>query len=151
MKVKITLGLSMLVASLFSVESALAAAKPITGVNCNGGFFVRTPDKHIHWIDEGTKKHTEVYSQKDNIYAMAQCGAGVITVFQRLEAGEESFSAYYSPNCKNIGSEVGKSVSIYQGKEKINRIESLDGELSIRLGNNTYLKGKTCASVTKES
>jgi hypothetical protein len=151
-KSTITLGAAALMASLFSLDSAVAGGtKPIAGVNCNGGFFVKSPDRHIHWIDQAAKTRTEVYSQKDEIYAMAQCGAGVISVFKSIQSGEETHSAYYSPNCMNIGSEAGDSVKIYRGKAKINRIDNSDGKLELRLVGNTYLRGDSCASVVSGS
>jgi hypothetical protein len=126
---------------------ASAAAKPITGVTCNNGFFVRTPDKSIHWIDEKTEEHVRVYDKSDDIYAMAQCGTGVITVFEKKVNGEQEYNAIYSPNCMDIGSEKGLSSQIYKGKEKINRIDSKDGKLEIRFVNKTYLRGESCDSV----
>ncbi len=142
--------LSQILLGFTTSTTVFAAAKPISGVNCNGGFFVRTPDKHIHWIDEKTEEHVEVYDESDDIYAMAQCGTGVITVFEKQLNGEQEYNAIYSPNCMNIGSEAGLSTQIYQGNEKINRIDSNNGKLEIRFVNNTYLRGESCASVHAE-
>ncbi|WP_067861952.1 hypothetical protein [Neptuniibacter marinus] len=139
---------SQILLGLSIASTALAAAKPIAGVTCNNGFFVRTPDKHIHWIDEATQKHVEVYDQTDDIYAMVQCGTGVITVFAKEVNDAQQYSAIYSPNCMNIGSVTGQSSLIYQGKEPINKIDTTDGKLAIRFVNNTYLRGKNCASVS---
>ncbi|MDO6486600.1 hypothetical protein Q4503_02740 [Colwellia sp. 6_MG-2023] len=146
------IGMSLIVVSqlclgLVTSTTAIAAAKPISGVSCNDGFFVRTPDKHIHWINEETEDHVEVYDQSDDIYAMAQCGTGVVTVFEKIIDGNQQYNAIYSPNCMDIGSEKGLSSQIYQGKEKINRIDSKDGKLEIRFVNKTYLRGESCDSV----
>ncbi|MBU2877627.1 hypothetical protein [Aliiglaciecola lipolytica] len=140
--------ISQMLLGLAVSTTVSAAAKPITGVSCNGGFFVRTPDKHIHWIDEETEEHVQVYDKSDDIYAMAQCGTGVVTVFEKQIDGEQQYNATYSPNCMNIGSEKGLSSHIYEGKEKINKIDAKDGKLEIRFVNNTYLRGETCASVS---
>jgi hypothetical protein len=148
---KISIGLivcSQLLVGLSHSSVALAAAKPISGVSCNGGFFVRTPDKHIHWIDEETDKHVQVYDETDDIYAMAQCGSGVVTVFEKQLDNEQQYSAVYSPNCMNIGSDEGLSSQIYQGTEKINKISAVGNKLEMRLVNNTYLRGDSCASVS---
>jgi hypothetical protein len=139
---------SQLCLGFVTSTTATAAAKPISGVSCNGGFFVRTPDKHIHWINEETEDHIEVYDQNDSIYAMAECGSGVATVFEKLIDGQQEYKAIYSPNCMNIGSEKGLSSKIYQGKEKINKIDSKNGKLELRFVNNTYLRGESCASVS---
>ncbi|GAC07813.1 MAG: hypothetical protein CL578_01910 [Alteromonadaceae bacterium] len=148
-KVSVSLiAVSQLFLGLVISSTVLAAAKPITGVSCNGGFFVRTPDKHIHWIDEETEEHVQVYDKSDDIYAMAQCGTGVVTVFEKQINGEQEYNAIYSPNCMNIGSENGLSSHIYQGKDKINKIAANDGKLEIRFVNNTYLRGESCASVS---
>lgn len=138
---------SQLCLGLVTSTSAIAAAKPITGVSCNGGFFVRTPDKHIHWINEETEDHVEVYDQSDDIYAMAQCGTGVVTVFEKIIDGNQQYNAIYSPNCMDIGSKEGLSSQIYQGNEKINRIDAKNGKLEIRFVNKTYLRGESCDSV----
>ena len=91
-----------------------------------------------------------MYDESDDIYAMAQCGTGVITVFEKQLNGEQEYNAIYSPNCMNIGNEAGLSTQIYQGNEKINRIDSNNSKLEIRFVNNTYLRGDSCASVHAE-
>ena len=117
------LNLTTLIIIILIPMKVLGAAKPITGVSCQEGFYILTPDKHIHWIRDQQKERTLVYSEGDDIsYAMAECGTGVITVFENKQLQTPHYSAYYSPNCRNIGVEVGETKSIYQGEVKNNRI-----------------------------
>ena len=127
---------------------AFGAAKPMTGVSCQGGFFVRTPDKHIHWIHDEIAEPVQVYSQNDDIYAMAECGTGVVTVFENKQTDKPVYAAFYSPNCRDIGREQGQTRNIYQGDVKINRIRPSSEGLEIRLVNNQLLRGESCSAIT---
>ncbi|MEZ7276946.1 hypothetical protein [Pseudoalteromonas sp. 68 DY56-GL68] len=146
-----SLNLTTLIIIILMPMKALSAAKPITGVSCQEGFYILTPDKHIHWIRDQQKERTLVYSEGDDIYAMAECGTGVITVFENKQLQTPHYSAYYSPNCRNIGAEVGETKSIYQGEVKINHIQATPKSLKIRLANNALFSSNSCTDLAMQS
>ncbi|MEG3766760.1 hypothetical protein [Alteromonas sp. 14N.309.X.WAT.G.H12] len=148
-KQKTTLCLPAIILALVSTSS-WGAAKPITGVSCQGGFFIRTPDKHIHWINDEKGEPVRVYEDKDEIYAMAECGTGVITVFEKKAQDKHEYAAYYSPNCQHIGSEEGETLNLYKGEVKINRIRPSADGVEIRLVNNQILRGASCSALHQQ-
>ena len=145
-----TVFLGIFLACLGVAPAAQAGAKPLR-VICQGGFFVKSPDKSIHWINADLSKKVEVYSQRNRLYALAQCDSGVISVFQKSVAGQDRYEAFYSPNCLNIGSENGKTQKVYTGNLRINKITPLNPGVEIRLEGNQYLRGRSCAAVEKHS
>ncbi|MBU2978485.1 hypothetical protein [Alteromonas sp. C1M14] len=147
-KQKTMLCLPALVLALVSTSS-WGAAKPVTGVSCQGGFFIRTPDKHIHWINDEKDERVQVYEDKDEIYAMAECGTGVITVFEKSAEDKQEYAAYYSPNCQHIGSEEGETQNLYKGELKINRIKPDEEGVEIRFVNNQTLRGASCSALNQ--
>lgn len=101
---------------LFASSFAHSAAKPITGVSCGGGFYIRTPDGHLHWVRPGADNRVqEVYSGEGSLHAMTECGAGVVSVFEIRGV----YTAYYSPNCLSIGAAGGHTEKVYEGKQAI--------------------------------
>ena len=50
------LNLTTLIIIILMPMKVLGAAKPITGVSCQEGFYILTPDKHIHWIRDQQKE-----------------------------------------------------------------------------------------------
>ena len=130
-----------------AAPTVYAAAKPLAGLSCQDGFFVRTPDSHIHWIQRDKNRKTEVYSQSHPVFAMAECGSGVISVFNTGHSGRDYFEAYYSANCLNIGSVTDKTELIYKGTSAITRIMEKESGVEIRLSDNIYLSANSCEAL----
>ena len=123
------------------------AAKPIAGIACGGGFYVRTPDKHIHWILRNEDKKTEVYDQSYPLYAMAECDGGVLSVFNTGGIGKNYFKAYFSPDCLNIGNDNGSTRLIYSGPQAVVKIANEEDGVKIKLSDDTYLQSQSCEAL----
>lgn len=148
--IKATVLSSVLLSFVSAAPVAMAAAKPLTGVRCDGGFFVKTPDKNIHWISEDLNERVNVFSKKHALYAVAECDTGVVSVFQKTVAGKDHYEAFYSPDCKSIGSEEGQTRKIYSGTARINKITPLEKGVEIRLEGDKYLSGESCATLSMQ-
>lgn len=133
-------------APIFSKE-VQAAAKPILGVSCKGGFFVKSPDRNIFWITESKQRKT-VYTQKRELWGMAECGPGVITVFRtdKQTDTDRDYEAFYSPNCLDIGEEQGETTRLYAGKAKVIKITPVKNAVEIKLANKKVIKSSSCSA-----
>ncbi len=139
------LGLPILMVTLAS--SPVFAAKPVIGVVCKGGFFVASPDRNIFWIDGDRKGKTSVYTNKKRLWAMAECGSGVVSVFRSdSQQTKTEYEAFYSPDCMNIGAEKGATKRLYQGTEPVIRITPVEKGVELRLANKKIIKNQSCSA-----
>ena len=124
------------------------AAKPVIGVVCKGGFFVTSPDRNIFWIDGERTGKTSVYTSKKRLWAMAECGSGVISVFRSASPEKSEYEAFFSPDCMNIGDEVGATKRLYQGALPITKITPGEKGVELRLSNKEVIKTKSCSAMS---
>lgn len=99
------------------------ANKPLIGVACEGGFYVRAPTQKIYWIHGDPLEKTVVYDGADKLMALAECGKGTVAVFQSTDQSQ----VYFSSNCLNIGAEGGNTQLVHSSAEPVTALE-VDGE-----------------------
>ena len=95
---------ALLMAAIVSmaVPGPALANKPLVGVACGGGFYVRAPTKKIYWIHGDPLEKTVVHDGPAKLAALAECGAGTVAVFQDRDNPAHS-RIFYSEDCLNIG------------------------------------------------
>ncbi|MFV0476317.1 MAG: hypothetical protein ACK5ME_00595 [Parahaliea sp.] len=125
----------------------MAAAKPLAGVSCENGFYIKTPDDQIFWIDPATDKTVNVYDGHYKISAVTECGTGVISVFRLTENGGER--AYYSPDCMNVGSQSGETTMVYEGKLLLSSFRKSAEGLVISFSDGSQWSSKTCTHLAE--
>jgi len=135
---------------LTGAGSPVFAAKPVIGVVCKGGFFVTSPDRNIFWIDGERKGKTSVYTNKKLLWAMAECGTGVISVFRSSSARNAEYEAFYSPDCMNIGDEIEGTKRLYKGAVPVTKITPGANGVELRLSNKEIIKTKSCSAMSGE-
>ncbi len=115
---------SVCAVTLMIASQAAVGATAIPGVSCGGGFFAMLPGTRVAWIKREENLMLEVYTGKDKIIGMVECGTGVTAIFRdQQDDPSPAYSAYFSPDCRSIGTDEGQSKRIYHGKEKIVAIE----------------------------
>lgn len=131
---------------LFVSHSAHAAAKPITSVSCGGGFYIRTPDGHLHWVRPKAENQVqEVYSGEGNLHAMTECGTGVVSVFEIHGV----YTAYYSPNCLSIGAVGGDTEKVYEGKQAVTAFVRNGRALITTVSNGVRWRSENCLHIAE--
>lgn len=109
--------------------SAGHANKPLIGVACGDGFYVRAPTQKIYWIHGDPLEKTVTYDGPDKLIALAECGTGTVAVFQHLNGAR----VFHSGNCLNIGAETGDTALVLDTPDTVTALNVDDGRLSIRL------------------
>lgn len=106
------------------------ANKPLIGVACGDGFYVRAPTQKIYWIHGDPLEKTVAYDGGDELMALAECGTGTVAVFQH-QGGARVF---HSGNCLDIGADAGDTTLVLDTPEDTVTALTVDtGRLSIRL------------------
>ena len=123
---------------------SLNAAKPITGVSCGGGFFVKLRNNDIFWIHRERRQKTSVHTNGSAIFAMAECGDGVLTVFSGGADGDRRYEAYHSSDCLSIGTVGENTVVIHSGRLPITRIVPDRSGVSLWLADNSVVRSNSC-------
>ena len=146
------LSLMMMVGILMltGAGSQVFAAKPVIGVVCKGGFFVASPDRNIFWIDGERKGKIPVYTNKKLLWAMAECGSGVISVFRSSSSRNAEYEAFFSPDCMNIGDETKGTKRLYKGTLPVTKITPGANGVELRLSNKEIVKAKSCSAMSGE-
>lgn len=125
------------------------ARKPITGVSCEGGFFVRMGDGRVFWIHGEPERKELVYSGSSKLVAMAMCDAGVLTVFENNETPAIN-QAFYSPDCRHIGEGEGQSVPIAARPAPIKRIAHTEDDVTLHFANGELVTNDICTRRTMD-
>lgn len=137
---------ALLVAAAVAVPGAPALAnRPIIGVACEGGFYVRAPNGRIFWIHGEPTVRTEVHSGRDRIVRMAECGAGVVSVFEGPDPASPS-RVYFSGDCLNIGTEVGATTRLYEGPKRVTGLLVDEAGVTIRFGGGDSIASPVCTA-----
>ena len=118
------------------------AAKPITGVSCGGGFFVKLRNNSVFWIHG--EERTSVYTQGSPIFAMAECGDGVLTVFNSSTDEDQRYDVYHSPDCLSIGAVGESTTKIHSGRLPVTRIVSDQTGVSLWLSDDSVVRSNSC-------
>jgi|GEM_PF-2858547 hypothetical protein len=126
-----------------------AARQPISGVSCEGGFFVRMGDGRVFWIHGEPERKELVYSGTSKLIAMAMCDAGVLTVFEDEDTSAMN-RAFYSPNCRNIGDGEGQSVAVAARPTQIRRIAHTDDGVTLHFANGEKVENDICTRRTMD-
>lgn len=145
--------MSMAAVALFAVAGVMAAgvvevmaaAKPIAGVSCRGSFFVKTPDNQIHWVNPKTNSPMSVYARQDRVWAMAQCGTGVVSIFKSMVGEPDQFEAFYSPDCMDIGVQNEKTKRLYSGRLAVLKIQPNSSGVELKLSDASVVKSDACS------
>lgn len=119
------------------------AAKPITGVSCGGGFFVKLRNNTVLWI-HGEDQRKTVYSGGSPVFAMAECSDGVLTVFNGGGDGDPRYDVYYSADCLSIGTAGDNTTRIHSGRLPITRIVPDRSGVSLRLSDDSVVRSASC-------
>lgn len=136
------------VLALFATASFLAvgpaeARKPVTGVSCEGGFFVRMHDSRVFWIHGEPERKELVYSGGSTLVAMAMCDAGVLAVFEDKETPNMS-RVIYSPDCRNIGESEGQSISVAARPAQIKKIAHAPDAVTLYFADGQPVTNASC-------
>ncbi|WP_375594087.1 hypothetical protein ABWI00_18860 [Algihabitans albus] len=123
----------------------LQAATPITGVTCGGGFFVKIRSNEVFWIDVENEKRASVYDGGFPMFAMAQCGKGVLTVFKAGGTDTPQYDIYHSPDCRSIGAVGGKTALVHSGSLPLTRISPDLSGVSLRFSDGSTLRSDICS------
>lgn len=124
--------------------NTLQAATPITGVSCGGGFFVKIRSHEVFWIDVEERKRTSVYRGGLPMFAMAQCGKGVLTVFDATETETPQYDIYHSSDCRNIGVAEGNSALIHSSSVPVVGIRPGEAGVSFRFADGSVVESDVC-------
>ena len=130
---------------IFQPNKTLRAATPITGVTCGGGFFVKIRSNEVFWIDVENEKRTSVYRGGLPMFAMAQCGTGVLTVFDAGGTDAPKYDIYHSPDCRNIGDVGGNSALVHTGSLSVTRIAPDESGVSLRFSDGSVVRSDICS------
>ena len=154
-RMTLPLGRGRFVAALISAATCLLvipqpgkppqAATPITGVTCDGGFFVKIRSNQVFWIDVENEKRTSVYNGGLPMFAMAQCGKGVLTVFKAGGTNTPQYDVYHSPDCRNIGAVGGRTALVHSGSLPVTRISPDESGVSLRFSDGSTLRSDICS------
>ena len=125
------------------------ARKPITGVSCEGGFFVRMGDGRVFWIHGEPERKELVYSGSSKLIAMAMCDAGVVSVFENDETPALN-QAFYSPDCRNIGASEGQSVPLATRPAQIKRIAHTADDVTLHFADGEPVTNGICTRRTMD-
>ncbi len=133
-------------ANLLMSSVAHSAAKPITGVSCGGGFYIRTRDGHLHWVRPGAEHEVqEVYSGEGSLHAMTECGTGVVSVFEDRGV----YTAYYSSNCLSVGIVSGDTEKVYEGRQAITAFARDGNALITTVSSGARWRSESCLYVAE--
>lgn len=102
--------------------------KPLIGVACGEGFYVRAPTQKIYWIHGDPAGKTLVHDGEGKLAALAECGSGVVAVFQNATQSQ----VFSSSDCLNIGAARGNTRMIFETSEPITALNVDAGRLTIR-------------------
>lgn len=126
--------LTILIVSAMGILPGLAgpvlANKPLVGVACGGGFFVRAPTQKIYWIHGDPLEKTVVHEGADKLVALAECGSGVVAVFQDATDASQS-RTFFSSDCRNIGHAAEKTRLVHETAEPVTGLTVDEGRLVI--------------------
>ena len=136
---------ALLMAAIVSVAvpGPALANKPLVGVACGGGFYVRAPTKKIYWIHGDPLEKTVVHDGPAKLAALAECGPGTVAVFQDRDDPTHS-RIFYSEDCLNIGAASGHTRLVDEATEPVTTLSVKDGRLIIGLASGTTLPGVQC-------
>lgn len=122
--------------------SVTADARAVRGVACNDGFFVNAPDKRIFWIDDARKRKIEVHDGRDQLVVIAECGSGVVSVFNGTDGATRAF---YSPDCHNLSKAEGESELVYEGEKPVTGLTVDESGLTLTLKSGATATSAACA------
>ncbi len=122
------------------VAAPVHANKPLIGVACGEGFYVRAPTQKIFWIHGDPLEKTVVHDGADKLMALAECGTGTVAVFQ----GTEGARVFHSSDCLNIGAANGNTQLIHQSDEPVTGLSVDEGRLSITLASGSVHDAAIC-------
>lgn len=125
------------------------ARKPITGVSCQGGFYVWMRDGRVFWIHGEPERKELVYSGGSKLVAMAMCDAGVLSVFEDNDTTSTN-RAIYSPNCLDIGAPQGQSVLVGTHAAPIRRIAHTPDAVTLHFADGELVTDTICTRHTIE-
>ena len=134
--------LAFLVVGLAQPAPALAN-KPLVGVSCRSGFFVRAPTKKIYWIHGDPLERSVAYEGGGRLAALAECGPGVVAVFDEGEGSKRS-RVYYSSDCLNLGAEAGRTAQVLAADDVVKSVGVDGAMLTIVLGSGTTYASPVC-------
>lgn len=116
------------------------ANKPLIGVACGGGFYVRAPTQKIYWIHGDPLEKTIVHNGADKLMALAECGTGAVAVFQ----GADQTRVFYSSDCLSIGAEGSNTQLIHQANDPVTALTVDEGRLVITLASGSVQDVAIC-------
>ncbi|WP_119167695.1 hypothetical protein [Algihabitans albus] len=125
--------------------NTVQAATPITGVSCGGGFFVKIRSHEVFWIQTEEEKRTSVYNGGSPIFAMAQCGTGVLTVFGTGDQETRNYDIYHSPDCRKIGEAGGNTTLVHSSPLQVTRITPEESGVSLRFSDGSVVRSDICS------
>lgn len=116
------------------------ANKPLIGVACGGGFYVRAPTQKIYWIHGDPLEKTVAYDGADKLMALAECGTGTVAV---LGSADQS-QVFFSGDCLNLGAASGQTRLIHQASEPVTGLTVDEGRLTITLASGSVHDAAIC-------
>jgi hypothetical protein len=126
-----------------SLCGPVLANKPLVGVACGGGFFVRAPTQKIYWIHGDPLEKTVVHDGADKLMALAECGNGTVAVFQ--DAADASHSrTFFSSDCRNIGQATGNTRLVHDAIEPVASLTVDEGRLVIGMASGASHASAIC-------
>ena len=119
------------------------ANKPLIGVACQGGFFVRAPTQKIYWIHGDPLEKTVVHDGADKLMALAECGSGTVAVFQDATDASRS-RVFFSGDCRNLGQAGGNTRLVQKAAEPVASLTVDEGRLVIGLASGATRASTVC-------
>lgn len=112
----------LLAAAAAPLGATVAVAE--LSADCGGGTIAPSSTDpgsgRVIWTKSDNSQEV-VYSGGDGLIAIAQCGTGVVSIFQNTYNSNKA--AYYSPNCRNIGG-TGSTERVWQGSFFVQKLLS---------------------------
>lgn len=121
---------------------AVQAARPIIGITCGGGFFVRHR-QDVYWVNEADKTRTEVHDGTGDLLAMAECGSGVVSVLSGATEADP-LRVLYSPDCQNLSQTNGATTQLYSADGGLKAFAVTDAGIAVTLSSGQQFTSQIC-------
>lgn len=119
------------------------AASPIIGISCGGGFFVTAPQNKVYWINEVEKTKVEVLDGSSKLVALAECGAGVVSIVSGKQP-DDLYRVMFSSDCRNVSQSTRTTREIYRTKDRVTRLSVDQAGVSISFASGKRINSSAC-------
>lgn len=121
---------------------AVHAARPIIGISCGGGFFVRHR-QDVYWVNEADKTRTQVHDGTGDLLAMAECGSGVVSVMSGATEADP-LRVLFSPDCQNLSQPKGATTQLYSADGGLKAFAVSDAGIAVTLSSGQKFTSQIC-------